>query len=101
MPHGLAGLVGSLAGGANPPSPLLCVPSGVIPCQPGLVMPVLGSVITDLPSADTVAVPSITNLPVVWSNERKYVFSPGASPNTFGNVNCSGTVNVAAPGACI
>ena len=53
---------GPLGGGPpEPPHP----PGGVRPCQPGCVMPLPGSVRTDDPSADTVAVPSITNRPVV------------------------------------
>jgi len=37
----------------------------ISPCHPGFVIPCPGSVVTDFPSADTVAVPSITSLPVV------------------------------------
>src|SRR5262245_43333777 len=42
-------------GGAHDPEGQ---PGGVRPCQPGCVIPVPGSVRTDLPSAATVAVPS-------------------------------------------
>ena len=48
--------------GLSPPPP---GPGGVSPCQPGFVIPWPGSVVTDRPSAETVAVPSITNRPVV------------------------------------
>ena len=65
---------------ANPPSALAALlailsvrdipaskqfPGGVSPCQPGLVIPIPGSVTTDCPSVDTVAVPSMTSIPVV------------------------------------
>ena len=39
------------------------------PCHPGFVMPCPGSVVTVVPSADTVAVPSITISPLAWSKE--------------------------------
>ena len=69
------------------------------PCHPGCVIPLPGSVVTVRPSADTVAVPSNSRRPVVWSNERKFSFVPGAAPNVFGNVILIGAVITAAPGA--
>ena len=44
-------------------------PGGVKPCHPGVVTPWPGSLTANLPSADTVAKPSNTSLPVVWSND--------------------------------
>lgn len=58
-----------------------------------------GSVTTDLPSGETVAVPSITSRPVVWSNDRKFSFVPGAASNTFGNVIVAGADRAVTPSA--
>ena len=80
------------------PGPTLGEPGGVTPCQPGFVTPLPGSVVTVRPSAEAVAVPSMTRRPVWWSNDRKNVFSPGASPNTFGSVRVAGVVNAAPSG---
>ena len=85
--------------GGLPPEPLH-PPGGVRPCQPGWVTPVPGSVETDLPSALTVAVPSITSIPVVWSKLRKSSFVPGAALNVFGNVIGAGVAKRSTPGAC-
>src|SRR5947207_2961533 len=58
---GCCGKRHTIGGGSDPVGD----PGGVRPCQPGWVMPVPGSVETDNPSAETVAVPSITSRPVV------------------------------------
>jgi len=62
-------------------------------------MPVSGSVVALRPSALTVAVPSMTSRPVVWSKERKSSFVPGAALKTFGKVISSGVLKTAAFGA--
>ena len=56
---------GSGGGGGGDGSVSCIVPGGVNPCQPGAVTPDPGSVVIVLPSADTVAVPSMTKRPVV------------------------------------
>ena len=60
-----------------------------------------GSLDTVSPSADTVPVPSISSLPVVWLKLTRYVFSPAASPNTLGNVRLAGVVSTEPPGVWI
>ena len=62
-------------------------------------MPESGSDTTLKPSADTVAVPLITSLPVVWSKLSTLSLVPGAALNTFGKLTCTGVVNAATPGA--
>src|SRR5207244_838280 len=60
---------GRAGGGLSGGLPLPQSPGGVTPNQPGCVMPLSGSVVTVRPSADTVAVPVISSMPVVWLNE--------------------------------
>src|SRR5947208_8869269 len=80
------------------------VPLAVVPtatkCHPGCVTPVPGSVVTYSLSADTVAVPSISIPPVVWSKLMKFNFVPGAALDQFGNVMGAGTAKLVIPGAC-
>ena len=90
----MCGVPGGQGGSLGPPG-------GVRPCQPGASTPEPSSETTDLPSADTVAVPLITRRPVVWSKDSTLSCVPGAAPNTFGKLIFTGAVKVSTPGAWI
>ena len=90
---------GSSGGGLSGPLP--GDPGGVRPCQPGARMPESGSETTVRPSAETVPVPLMTSLPLVWSKLRMLSLVPGAALKTLGKVICTGSANAATPGAWI
>src|SRR5215204_2261117 len=62
-------------------------------------MPSPGSVTTETPSAETVAVPEISARPLEGSNEMMLSFVPGVALKTLGNVIARGESNSLMPGA--